>query len=178
MKFQAAFPVILSFTGVALAVTVATVLSDIATISSQTTTLDNAIKAFPNTGGSLTSALAIHNDATNLVTSINQGTADVQAVPLPISESDGQSVLSAVQAFEPTILDALTQVVAKKAAFAALPIGGIPALVKQDLINLNASTFAFEAALISTAPTDLVPTATSIKSSIDAAFATAVAAYS
>lgn len=52
----------------------------------------------------------------------------------------------------PVILDALTAIVAKKPAFQALPLGGVPALVKQDLGNLSASTEAFENALIASTP--------------------------
>ncbi|KDR66620.1 hypothetical protein GALMADRAFT_80725 [Galerina marginata CBS 339.88] len=179
MKVQTALAILASLVSGILAATVADVQSDISTIASQISTLDNAITAFPATGGSLLNALAIHTDSTNLVTSVNKGTTDVTAVtPKPFSEADGKSILSAVQAFEPGILDALKEIVIKKPAFQALPLGGIPALVKQDLINLNASTFAFEAALIASAPADLIPTANSIKSTVDAAFATAIAAYS
>ncbi|KAF8960436.1 hydrophobic surface binding protein [Flammula alnicola] len=177
MKFQSTFAVLVSLVIASYASTVADIETDIASIASQTTTLDNAINAFPATGGSLVNALAIHTDAVNLGTAIDKGTTD-NVTPTPFSESDGSTILSSVQAFEPTILDALTQIVVKKPAFTALPIGGIPALIKQDLINLNASTFAFEAALIANAPADLVPTATSIKTTVDAAFASAIAAYS
>jgi len=178
MKVQTVFAVLASLVTATFASTVADVLADISTIASQTSTLDKAITAFPATGGSLLNALAIHTDSTNLVTSINKGTTDVNGVPKPVSEADGASILSAVQGFEPSILDSLTQIVIKKPAFQNLPLGGIPALVKQDLINLNASTFAFEAALIASAPADLVPTATSVKAAVDAAFASAIAAYS
>ncbi|KAF8891481.1 hydrophobic surface binding protein A-domain-containing protein [Gymnopilus junonius] len=178
MKFQATFAIVASYVVAALASTVADVETDVQTISTQTTALDNAINAFPNTGGSLVSALAIHNDAVSLGSAIDQGTSDVSGAPQPFSETDGSAILTAVQGFEPTILDALTAIVTKKPAFQALPIGGIPALVLQDLQNLNTSAFNFEAALIAAAPADLVPTATSVKAAVDAAFATAIAAYS
>ncbi|PPR05308.1 hypothetical protein CVT26_011567 [Gymnopilus dilepis] len=178
MRFQATLALLASLSLSSLASTVADVEADLQNIATQTTTLDNAINAFPNTGGSLLNALAIHNDAVNLGSAIDKGTSDVNGAPKPFSEADGTTVLQAVQAIEPTILDTLTVIVQKKAAFQGLPIGGIPALVLQDLQNLNASTFKFEAALISAAPTDLIPTATTIESAINSAFATAIAAYS
>ncbi|KAF9480969.1 hydrophobic surface binding protein [Pholiota conissans] len=156
--------------------TTSDVLADIASISSQLTTLDQQITSFPATGGSLAAALAIHTGATNLVTSINKGTTDGVS-PTPFSESDGNSVVNAVNGFVPTILDALKEIVIKKPAFDGLPIGGIGALVKQDLINLNSSTSSFEAGLIAASPTDLISVATSIKSTVDAALASAIAAY-
>lgn len=57
-----------------------------------------------------------------------------------------------MEAFEPTILDALSQIVAKKPAFVALPVGGIPALILSDLQALSAATSSFETALIAAAP--------------------------
>ncbi|THU93634.1 hydrophobic surface binding protein [Dendrothele bispora CBS 962.96] len=156
---------------------VPTILADISKISSQVTTLDNAINAFPDSGGSLVNALAIHTDATNLVSSVNTATSDTTANGA-FNEADGQTILNAVQAIEPTILDALTAIAAKQPAFAALPIGGIPALVLQDLKNLDAGTTAFSNALIANAPADLVPQATDIQTTIGNAFDTAIAAYS
>ncbi|KAF4616657.1 hypothetical protein D9613_008347 [Agrocybe pediades] len=177
MKFQSSLIVLASLVSAALSATIADVINDAHNISTQVTTLDNAINAFPNTGGSLVNALAIHTDAVNLGAAIDKGTADVISAPKPVSEADGTTILGIVQGFEPTILNALSGIVAKKPAFQALPIGGIPALVKQDLINLNASTSKFEAQLIASAPADLVASAKAIKASVDSAFATAIAAY-
>lgn len=75
-----------------------------------------------------------------------------QAVPAPVAESDAQTILADVQAFQPTIIDALKEIVIKKPIFDGLPLGGVSSLVKQDLGTLNSSTFAFEAALIAAAP--------------------------
>ncbi|KAG5634646.1 hypothetical protein H0H81_001275 [Sphagnurus paluster] len=72
---------------------------------------------------------------------------------------------------------ALTNIIARKAAFNALPIDGIRALVKQDLANLSASTTKFEAALIAAASADLVAEATAFKGRVDGYFAAAIAAY-
>ncbi|KDR66630.1 hypothetical protein GALMADRAFT_80675 [Galerina marginata CBS 339.88] len=177
MKVQTAFAILAFLVSGTSAATIADILSDTSTINSQITTLDEAITAYPATGGTLANALAIHTDASNLINTVKKGTTDA-VTPKPFSEADGNSIVKAVKAFEPKVLDALKQLVIKKPAFQALPIGGIPALVKQDLISLNASTVAFEAALIASAPADLIPTANSIKSTIDAAFATAIAAYS
>ena len=76
----------------------------------------------------------------------------IQGAPQPFSDSDGNTILTAVKAIVPTILNALQEIVVKKPAFDGLPVSGIGALVKEDLINLNASTTDFEEALISAAP--------------------------
>ncbi|KAG6816485.1 hypothetical protein H0H87_005691 [Tephrocybe sp. NHM501043] len=113
--------------------TVADVETDIGNISTQLAALDAAITAYsPDVGvGTLAQALT---------------------VPTPIADSDAQAILALIEALEPTIDDALLKIVARKAALVALPLGGLPALVKQDLANLNASTNGLESALIASAP--------------------------
>ncbi|KAJ7487852.1 hydrophobic surface binding protein [Mycena latifolia] len=173
---------LLSFSLLAVAVTspvkrtVAQVEADIATISTQVTALDNAINAFPNTGGSLAAALAIHTDATSLETTLNKATTDVTSTGT-VDEADGRTILNSVEAFEPTILDALKGIAAKEPAFAALPIGGIPALILQDLQTLKTDTINFSNALIANAPSDLKSEATDLTNNITAGFNTAIAAY-
>jgi len=156
---------------------VAKVEADIATISAQVTTLDNDVNAFPASGGSLVAALGIHVVATQLISSLNTGAGDVNAVPLPVSESDASTILNDVEAFEPVIINALAAIITKKPAFQSLPLGGVPAIVKADLNSLNVSTVAFGTALIAAAPADQKANAIAIKAAIDAAFSKAIAAY-
>ncbi|KAF9459839.1 hydrophobic surface binding protein [Collybia nuda] len=166
--------------------TVAEIQADIADISAQVTSLDQKITAFPATGGSLAAALidpfgkrtsqAIHSSSGTLVASLKKGTTDVTATG-PVNEADGGAILSSVNAFEPTIQHALVGIVEKRPAFQALPIGGIPALVLQDLKDLNTNTVAFSDALITNAPDSLKGAATQLKDGIVAGFATAIAAY-
>jgi len=155
--------------------TVAQVEADITSISSQVTTLNNDINGFPASG--LVGALNIHNAATSLESTLGTGTSDVTSTGT-FSQTDGTTILESVEAFVPTILNALTQITAKQADFAALPIGGIPALILQDLQTLKTDTDAFGAALTAAAPADLKGNATTITNEIDAGFTTAIAAYS
>ncbi|KAJ7101305.1 hydrophobic surface binding protein [Mycena belliarum] len=156
---------------------VAKVKADIATITTQVTTLDNAIQAFPLSGGSLLNALTIHNTATGLITTLNGATTDVTSTG-PLGEADGRAVLTSVEAIQPVILDALTNIVVKKPGFASLPIGGLPALILQDLKNLKTATSAFATALVANAPADLVEEAKTVQTTITNAFDPAIAAYS
>ncbi|KAJ7844158.1 hydrophobic surface binding protein [Mycena leptocephala] len=155
--------------------TVAQIEADIANIASQVATLDNDIKAFPGSG--LVGALGIHSATVTLQSTLNTGTSDVKATAL-VSESDATTIIHSVEAFEPTILDALSQIAAKKADFAALPVGGFSVLVLQDLKNLNISTNAFSTALIAAAPADLKTEVMTTVNNIDARFASAIAAFS
>ncbi|KAF5324165.1 hypothetical protein D9619_011329 [Psilocybe cf. subviscida] len=177
MKFTSTFALVACAVA-AQASTVAQVLTDIGAINAGVTSLNNKVLAFPLTGGTLANALAIHNAAGALVSTINTATIDTTSItPLPLSLDDGTSIIDAVDALKPTILSALTGIVTVKPAFAALPVGGIPALVKSDLSNLSAATTAFEDALIASAPAEILSRANDIQSTINAAFATAISAY-
>ncbi|KAJ3741468.1 hydrophobic surface binding protein [Lentinula detonsa] len=177
----ASFAILLTFVTACLAAIpmkrdVGTVEQDITNIASQVTALDSAINAFPTAGGSLLSALAIHAEATGLASALGTAATDVAATA-PFSDADATTILASVEAFEPTILDALTGIVAKKPAFDALPLGGVSALVAEDLVTLSTNTKDFENALIADTPANLLAQATPITSTIDAALATASAAY-
>ncbi|KAG6901517.1 hypothetical protein C0995_010940 [Termitomyces sp. Mi166 len=178
-------------------------------LSSLVTAIDN----FPTSGGTLTGALIIHTDAINLNNAIVATTNDVKAgsyprssflrfliviqfkgAACPVSDSDGQAILADIQALEPNIAKATSDIVARKAAFQALPLGGVPALVQQDLAQLKASTDALAAAFINCSPvrpllnpfdnrrTDddqasVVPAAQELQTEIDNDFAPAIAAF-
>ncbi|KAJ7048528.1 hydrophobic surface binding protein [Mycena amicta] len=133
--------------------TAAQVEADLRNISTQVTNLDTQIKGFPASGlaGALTNG--------------------------PVDDTDGNAILAIVQGFQPTILDALTRLVADKAAFASEPISGLPALVHQDLVNLLTATQSLAAALIANAPPDLQPTASVIENAVLSAITSAVQAY-
>ncbi|KAJ7839179.1 hydrophobic surface binding protein A-domain-containing protein [Mycena leptocephala] len=154
--------------------TVAQVESDIANISSQVTTLDNNIKAFP---GSAVVFQGIHSAAGNLESILNKATSDVNATGA-VSEADAMTILHSVEALEPTILDSLSQISTKRAAFDSQPISGLSALVKADLQTLKTDTDAFANALIAAAPADLKAEAMTILTNVDNGFNSAIAAYS
>ncbi|KAG6879062.1 hypothetical protein C0992_005409 [Termitomyces sp. T32_za158] len=120
------------------------------------TALLNSIDAFPVSGGDLISALLIHTNALNVDTTVVGTTNDVNGAACPVGESDGQAILADLQALLPTIQQSLTDLVARKAAFQALPLGGVPALVQQDLSTLSQDTNTLAAAFIACAPVRLL----------------------
>jgi len=172
-----ATPLILGSNANLLKRTVATIESDLMNIITQLTALCNALTAFPDSGGSLVNALAIHTDAENLNTAVTTAISDIKATG-PVNENDGQVILMLIREIEDIVIHCvLNETVVKKPAFDELPLGDVSALVKSDLISLNASTSELEGALIGTAPADLVSQVTAIKTAIDAAFSTALVAY-
>ncbi|KAK7034594.1 hypothetical protein VNI00_012225 [Paramarasmius palmivorus] len=153
------------------------VKTDLSKISDQVTSLNGKIQAFPDSGGKLSDALAIHQGAQDLAKSLDQGTTDVKNTP-SVSEFDGEAILDQVQGFQPTIISALEGIAQKRKAFDSLPVAGITKLAKQDLAVLSNSTGSFENALIAAAPTDALKSkAQSVADSINQAIAKAQAAY-
>lgn len=73
--------------------------------------------------------------------------------PTAFSESDGCAILESVNDTAGLIIeDVLTQIVAKKSAFEALPVNGVTSLLQQDLTNLGASFAALVEALLAATP--------------------------
>jgi hypothetical protein len=60
--------------------------------------------------------MAVHTNAVNVISTLNTAASDEQAAGA-FSEADGLAILSALEGFEPSILDFLQNVVAKKPAF-------------------------------------------------------------
>ncbi|KAJ7797771.1 hydrophobic surface binding protein [Mycena leptocephala] len=154
--------------------TVAQIEADIATITTQVSTLHSAVQAFPATG--LAGALGIHSDATALETTVNQAAVDLKATG-PLSEADASTIINSIVALEPTMLDALQQLIAKEPNFAALPVGGVTALIHQDLLGCLASETAWAQALFAVVPVDLQAKLTGL-TNISTALAAAISVYS
>ncbi|KAG6810822.1 hypothetical protein H0H92_010180 [Tricholoma furcatifolium] len=178
MRFSSLF-VLASVAISSYAATVAEVESDIATISTQLTTLDNDINNVDTstTTTTLEGALTVHDDAVTLGNTVDSTTADVESVPLPISDSDGQTILADLQALQPTIDNALSQIVVLLPALEQVNLENLAGLVQEDLANLNTSTFNLAAALIAAAPSSILTAAETLQSQLLASFATAINAY-
>ncbi|KAF5371891.1 hypothetical protein D9757_010587 [Collybiopsis confluens] len=155
----------------------ASVSADLNTIATHVSSLDTELKAFPTSGANIASALAIHAQATGLASALTTAAAAVSKAG-PVTDAQAQQILTFVQGIEPTILDALHQLVAKKSGFVSLPISGASAIIAQDIAKVQTNAKDFENALIADAPPHLLPTAASMTSAIDAALASASAAYS
>ncbi|EJD35828.1 hypothetical protein AURDEDRAFT_175102 [Auricularia subglabra TFB-10046 SS5] len=151
---------------------------DISDIEAFVTALGDSLAKFDGHSASgLAQALAIHNDTLNLDIAIQKATNDTKAAPGPVGIDEAQAILAKFKEFQPTIIAALDSVVAKKSDFKAVPIFGVPTIVKTDLTSLNASTKAFEGALIAKTPAQLVPGAQQLVVPVDDAFGRAVSAY-
>ncbi|KAF8899457.1 hypothetical protein BD779DRAFT_1465370 [Infundibulicybe gibba] len=163
--------------------TAAQIEAGIAAISAQADALSSATAAFPSTGGPLSAVVAIHNDAVSLVSAINAGTNVVETTALPVAESDGQTILAALQALQSKILNVLVQFVDKVAPFETITIvggtiaGRVTALVLQDLENLQKSIDSFLRISTVAEPADLETQVIAIQNNLDAAFTTAIGVY-
>ncbi|KAF9447558.1 hypothetical protein P691DRAFT_731241 [Macrolepiota fuliginosa MF-IS2] len=164
---------------VVFASTTQDVLDGLAAVQSSAATLDNAINAFSNSGGSLPAALAIHSSVETTKSIIDKATGVAGAVnPRPVSVADWNLIYGIVNDINPIVKDALVVVAAQKPILDALPLDGVPGLVLQDLQNLYTSTVTLENALIGLTPSEMLDKANGAKSEIEAAFAAATAAFS
>ncbi|KAJ7455497.1 hydrophobic surface binding protein [Mycena latifolia] len=155
--------------------TVKQIESDIANISSLVTILCDDINGFPASG--LAGALSIHPDIENLITAFNTATSDIEATE-SISEADAQLILADVASILSFLENCTEQLITKRPNFAALPIGGLQALVLQDLESLKNAIDAFFRALNVSIPPDLAAQAGAIQTDSDSASAAAIAAFS
>jgi len=151
-----------------------TVEADLQLVTTDTETLDTLVTNFSNTDGTLEQAAAIHADVITLGALITKTANDVKNSG-KFNDIDGNVILGEVKTLEPVIIDSLTQITNKKTGIDRLEV---TCLALNDLKTLQSNAKALENALISAAPADLVPQATSIASAIDAAFTSAIAAYS
>ncbi|KAG6859548.1 hypothetical protein C0993_003799, partial [Termitomyces sp. T159_Od127] len=119
----------------------------------------------------------IHTNAVDLATTLVDTTNDVNGAACPVGDADAQAILADLQGLLPNIQQSLTDIVARKAAFQALPLGGVPALVQEDLSTLSQDTDTLASAFIACAPADVIPDAQQLQSEIDTAFASAIAAF-
>lgn len=87
----------------------ATVLTDLATIGTDISTLTAAVQSY---AGGLTDALVIATDESTLDTAINQATTDATAAS-SFSTSDSTSVVAAIASLTPQITSGLSALAAK-----------------------------------------------------------------
>merc|ERR1711977_247520 len=121
----------------------ATVLSDIDTINSDTQSLTSTVNAFSG----ISDAAALIAAESGLSDAIKKGTTDAKATT-SVSDSEAQSILSAVKGLIPNIVAALNAVVSKDAAFTS---AGVQSVVAGDLASLRTESSDFAAALIAAA---------------------------
>lgn len=112
----------------------ATVLSDIATINSDTTSLASAVSAFSG----INDAAALISAEGDLETAIKKATTDAKATN-SVSDSEAESILSAVKSLIPNIVTALNAVVAKNDAFTS---AGVESVVSGDITSVGSPYFS------------------------------------
>ncbi|KAJ7795241.1 hydrophobic surface binding protein [Mycena olivaceomarginata] len=111
----------------------ATVEADLAVLTSQVTALDNAVQAFPLSGGTLAEAMTVHTNAVNVISTLNTAASDEKAVDT-FSETEGQAIGTS----------------SRKPAFEVLP--GVTAQILQDLNNYLTAGIAFGSTLFNKVP--------------------------
>ncbi|KAJ7284858.1 hydrophobic surface binding protein [Mycena rebaudengoi] len=177
--FQVLVSVLLLTTSLAtpLKRTVAQVEDDIVGIITQAAMLDATLNDVPTTGpvtgvgaSSILSAFAA------LETTVNQTVADMKATG-PLSEADASTIIRLVVDIEPTMLDALKQVIVKQPNLGAISRGGLLEPIHQHLLGFLYSFTAFTQVLFAVVPADLQPKLMGL-TDVGTALAAAISRYS
>lgn len=148
---------------VLLAVAVALVRGDIATVKSDVSAIDAAVTDLNNQLKSddinYFSALGIHSSAMNLDGKIQTATKDTNATTDAISDADAQSIIDTLTGTEKNVKSATDRLVVLKPKFDSL---GVTGLAKGDVDSLATDTHAFGQALVGKAPADKKDAATAL----------------
>ncbi|KAG6875293.1 hypothetical protein C0993_009914 [Termitomyces sp. T159_Od127] len=143
----------------------------------------SSIDAFPISNGTVIQALTIHTNAIDLNTTLVDTTNDMNVEACEFITSDAQTILCDLKALLPKIQQSLTDIVARKAAFQALPLGDIPGVIKDDLNLLSQDTETLASSFTNCAPEidveqpDVLPGIKDLFSEVKDAFGPAIAAF-
>ncbi|KAL1962260.1 hypothetical protein VTN77DRAFT_9850 [Rasamsonia byssochlamydoides] len=146
------------------------VLTDLTTIGNDLSTLQKDITGWD---GSLLTAIPLLEDVDNVENALKTAISDTQA-SAAFDSSDSTSVTNEVLALEPQITTTLNDLVAKESDVAAI---GYTSTVQSSLETLKNLTDQLTSALEAKVTSTDEPTIANASSVIDAAFASAIAAF-
>ncbi|OJJ47253.1 hypothetical protein ASPZODRAFT_151775 [Penicilliopsis zonata CBS 506.65] len=149
----------------------ATVLSDLETILTEVEAVETA---FADWDGDALGALTLLTYYDDLSSDLETAITDTEATST-LSTSDSSSITSEVETLGPSILAALAAIVAKESDAAA---AGIQSTLLSSLETLESETNTLGADLEAIATTTDAETIASVLTEVDAAFSSAIAAYS
>ncbi|KXN82046.1 hypothetical protein AN958_03264 [Leucoagaricus sp. SymC.cos] len=169
-----------SIISVALAVaTIQNVLTDVSNIDSKVVALHSGVTSFPQTDGTATQGLAIHQQVTETIDAMEQAIETAKELNVAVEIEDAHTILDAFHQLVPLIQIACEDVVKKKDAFISinLMLGRGAAVVKLDLLDLKQAVLDLHVALLAHSPPDCVEEAKSLDDEVKAALDAAIAAY-
>ncbi|UZJ56240.1 hypothetical protein CBS101457_005560 [Exobasidium rhododendri] len=165
-------------TAIFLAVALALVRGDVATIKTDVANIDAAVTSLNTQLASdninYVTALGIDSAAKKLDTQVKQGTTDVGANTDPVTDADASDIITSLTATEKNVKSATDRLVVLKPQFDSLGVSG---LAQTDINNLSTDTHAFGQALVAVTPTAEKDAATALAAKFDADLANAKAAY-
>ncbi|OAQ61755.1 hydrophobic surface binding protein A domain-containing protein [Pochonia chlamydosporia 170] len=119
---------------------------------------DNLVTTVAPFGSGATSvpdALAIHSQLQVVAATINRSNTDAKATtPVPLSDSDGESILSIMRQIEPVQMKAVELLKSKKTTFVGLvpfPVStviNLPAIIKGDAVAIRDAETVLSASLV------------------------------
>ncbi|PYI06446.1 hypothetical protein BO78DRAFT_368804 [Aspergillus sclerotiicarbonarius CBS 121057] len=148
-----------------------TVLSDLETVLSDVETLESVVSSWD---GSLLTAVSILSDYNDLKSALDTAITDTEATST-LSDSDSSSITSEVQTLGASIVATLDTIIDKESVAAS---AGVTSTLLSSIETLETNTDTLGADLEAIATSTDSETIASVLSEVDAAFSSAVAAYS
>ncbi|KAG6860688.1 hypothetical protein C0995_008601 [Termitomyces sp. Mi166 len=178
MQFKSLFILASLAVSVLAQTTVATVQDDINNkMGPAVNSFSAAVHGFSIFGGTVEQAMTIHTSAKILNNVIVNTTNDINSLSSQFSLADSQQIFGNLQALEPSFLQSVTGLIARKLAFEFLPLEDFPVLIEQDLEKMKTSADNFLDALTTHVPTSVQTPAGVMKSTVDSVFSIALDVY-
>ncbi|OJJ42527.1 hypothetical protein ASPZODRAFT_137167 [Penicilliopsis zonata CBS 506.65] len=149
----------------------ATVLSDLETVLSDTEALESSVSSWT---GSLLAGLEILVEYDDLKSALDTAITDAAATST-LSDADSSSITSEIETLGPVIIATLDAITDKESDAAD---DGVASDLLSSIETLQTKTSTLAADLEAIATTTDAETIASVLSSVDAAFSSAIAAYS
>ncbi|KAN0094979.1 Hydrophobic surface binding protein A domain containing protein [Tylopilus felleus] len=149
--------------------------ADIKVLIEKARALDQSVKAFPKTGGTMEEVYQIHVDAINLDNAIKAATEHASA-SAPFTDAQANNIIGLMTSgILPVVNEGLDDLIAKKDAIAAFYATGI---ARSDLGILKTDTDKFGQAIWANTPADKQDTFEKVINTLDVDFSAASKAYS
>ncbi|CAK4034402.1 Hypothetical predicted protein [Lecanosticta acicola] len=138
-----------------------TMINDLNNIRNQTTAVTKVIQAFD--GSSLNAALPINAATANVISAINNATADAKRNPQNLTSAGAQALAPVTQELSYAANQSIAALIAKKADFSKLDLDAIVLQSLQQQLNVSA---VFSGLLIPKIPADTRPVAVALNSGL------------
>ncbi|KAJ3553251.1 hypothetical protein NP233_g12689 [Leucocoprinus birnbaumii] len=130
------FVIVIAFATVFAASSVTNLANTITVIDNKVGNLEELLQAFPNTGGTLEQAIALHNSVHDVLKAIDNTKTAVDVIDHVVSITDSEEIINRFRDLESVIQSALRALGDKKNSICSIGIGRVSAVIQLDIQQL------------------------------------------